>query len=249
MGMTESSALFSLQELARMEEERVRAQARAESAAQEAARRAAHEAEVRLREAAEAEECAREEARRSIERQAREEAARVQAIRDAAAEAARAEAFARVQAEERRKERQHAIEMTQVQATARGSRRTAALAGCLGAVLAAGVGMAVHFGVAAPSARAAIAEARSETASRDQTVDQLRIRASASEARERALQVDIAALREENTRLRADLDALRSRVPSGRTPGRGTPQPRRPDRTLDGFTTCPPGVNDPMCLH
>jgi len=232
-----------------MEEERVRAQARAESAAQEAARRAAHEAEMRAREAAEAEERALEGTRREVERRAREEAARVQAIRDAAAEAARVEAFARAQPEERQKDRQHAIEMAQVQASARGSRRTAALAGCLGAVLAAGIGMAAYFGVAAPSARAAIAEAHSETASRDQTIDQLRVRASASEASERALQVDIAALRDENTRLRADLDALRSRAPAGRTPARGTPHARRPDPTLDGFTTCPPGVNDPMCVR
>jgi len=232
-----------------MEEERVRGQARAESAAREAARRAAHEAETRAREAAEAEERAREAARREIERRAREEAAKVQAIRDAAAEAARAEAFARVQAEERQKDRQHALEIAQAQANARGARGTVALAGCLGAVLAAGLGMALYSGVAAPSARAAVADARSETASRDQMIDQLRVRVSAGEARERGLQEDIAALRDENMRLRADLDAARSRVPSGRAPTRGTPQPRQPDRSLDGFTTCAPGVRDPMCIR
>ena len=241
-----------------MEEERVVGQARAESAAREAARRAAreaarraaHEAETRAREAAEAEEHAREAARREIERQAREEAAKVRAIRDAAAEAARAEAFARVQAEERQRDRQHALDIAQTQANARGSRRTAALAGCLGAVLAAGVGMAMYFGVAAPSARAAVAEARSETASREQTIDQLRVRVSAGEARERGLQEDIAALREENSRLRADIDGLRNRGQTVHPPGRGAPAPsRRSDRTLDGFTSCAPGVNDPMCVR
>ena len=110
--------------------------------------------------------------------------------------------------------------------------------------------MAAYFGIAAPSARAAIAQARSETTARDQTIDQLRQRVSASEASERQLQVDIGALRDENTRLRGELDALvRSRVAPGRTPGRATPQGRRPDRTLDGFTACAPGVNDPMCAR
>jgi colicin import membrane protein len=249
--MTQSSSvLFSLQELARMEEERVRTQARAESAARETARRAAEEAETRAREAAEAEQRAREEARREIERQAREEAARVQAIREAAAEAARAEAFARVQAQEREKDRLHAIEVARVQASARGPRAAAALSGCLGALLAAGIGMVVYFGVAAPAARAALAGARSEVASRDQTIDQLRLRAGASEASERALQVDIAALRDENTRIRADLDGLRSRVQGAHPSRHGVPAPtKRPDRTLDGFTPCPPGVNDPMCVR
>lgn len=231
-----------------MEEERVRAKASAETAAREAARRAADEAEMRAREAAEAEESAREQARRQVERQAREEAAKVLAIRDAAAEAARAEALARVQIEERQKERQHAVEMARVQATARGSRWTATLAGCLGAVLAGGIAMAVHFGVVAPAARTSLADARSEIASRDQTVDQLRVRVGEGEARERGLQEDISALREENTRLRADLDALRNR-PTGRGPVRPTRPSRPTDRTLDGFTACPPGVDDPMCVR
>jgi colicin import membrane protein len=249
--MTQSSSvLFSLQELARMEEERVSAQARAVSAVQEAARRAAHEAEARAREAAEAEERAREEARRAIERQAREEAAKAQAFREAATEAARAEAFARVQADERQKERQHAIEVAQVQASALGARRTAAVAAILAAVVTGGLAMAAHFGVAAPAARAALAQARDETATRDQTIDQLRTRVSAGEARERALQVDLAGVRDENTRLRADLDGLKSRMIGGHGPGRVMPGPsKRPDRTLDGFATCAPGVNDPMCAR
>jgi colicin import membrane protein len=245
-----SSVLFSLQELARMEDERVREQARAESAAREAARRAVEEAEARAREAAEADERAGELARREIERQAREEAARVQAIRDAATEAARAEAFARVQAQEREKDRQQSIEMARVQASARGSRVAAAVAGCLGALVAAGIGMAVYFGVAAPAARAALAGAGSELASRDQTIDQLRMRVSAGEASERALQMDIAALRDENSRLQAELAGSRSRVQGAHPSGRGVPATtKRPDRSLDGFSTCAPGVNDPMCVR
>ena len=231
-----------------MEEERVRAQARAESSAREASRRAAEEAEARTRDAAEAEERLREAARREIERQAREEAAKVQAIRDAAAEAARAEAFARVQAQEREKDRQHSIEVARAQAAARGSRRGAVLAALLASVMTAGAAMAAYFGIAAPAQRSALAEARSEMASRDQTIDQLRMRAAASEASERALQVDISALRDENTRLRADLDASRTR-PTAHGPARTGPPSRQPDRSLDGFTTCAPGVNDPLCVH
>lgn len=233
-----------------MEEERVRGQARAEAAARAAARRAVEEAEARAREAAETEERAREETRREIERRAREEAARVQAIRDAAAEAARAEALARVQTEERERERQHDIEVARVRASVRGSRRAAALASALATVLTAGIAMAAYFGIAAPASRMAIAQARAETASRDQTIDQLRARASAGEASERALQVELAGLRDENTRLRADLDATRSRVAPGHTPGHEVHGPaNHPDHGLDGFTNCPPGVNDPMCVH
>ncbi|HEX8790345.1 MAG TPA: cell division protein ZapB [Polyangiaceae bacterium] len=170
----------------------------------------------------------------------------MQAIRDAAAEAARAEAFARAQAHEREKDRQHAIEVARVQATTRGSRRTAFLAAAVASVVTAAAAMAGYFGIAAPAERAALAEARSETASREQTIDQLRAKVSASEAGARGLQQDIAALRQENTRLQADLDALRNR-PSGRGPARPSPQTRHTDRTMDGFTTCAPGVNDPMC--
>jgi colicin import membrane protein len=245
-----SSVLFSLQELARMEEERVRLQARAEAAAREAARRAADEAEARAKEAAEAEERVREEARREIARRAREEAARVQAIRDAAAEAARTETIARVHAEERERDRQHAIEVARVQASARGSRRTATFAASVATVVTAGVAMVAYFGIAAPAARAALADARGVNASRDRTIEQLRAAVSAGDASERALQLNLAGLRDENSRLRADIKGLKSRIPAVQPTGHGAaPAPKRAERALDGFTTCAPGVDDPMCAR
>ncbi|HEY8041857.1 MAG TPA: hypothetical protein VIF15_18765 [Polyangiaceae bacterium] len=246
-----SSVMFSLQELSRMEEERVRT-LEEESARERAMReRSEREAEQRARSEREAHARAEEEARREVERRAREEAARIEAIHRAAVEAARAAAEARVHADERERARRHELELEQARVSARpGGAKGAAMAAAFGAVVAAGVAMALHFGVVAPREQARAAQASAEIASRDVTLTELRARADATEARVRSLEDDLAAARTANGELRADLAAA-TRTPPPRSGGwHGQAGPPRNDVPhLDGFTTCPPGSKDPLCLH
>jgi colicin import membrane protein len=245
-----SSVMFSLQELARMEEERVRLGAEAAERERAAHDRERVEAEERSRAEQEATARAEAEARREVERRAREEAARIEAIHRASLEGARVEAEARARAEERERERRHEVELERARAAGRGGARGAAVAAVFGAVVAAGVALAVHYGVVAPKERGRAAEASAEIASRDVAIGDVRSHAEATEARLRALEGDLAAARAENDRLRADLEAARH--PGGRTvPSHGPvvpPQPH-PGPRLDGFTVCPPGSKDPLCLH
>jgi len=249
--MTQSSSVvFSLKELARMEEERVRANAEASQRERELRERARREAEAR----ALAEEQAREEAqaaaRREVERQAREEAARIEAIHRAAIEAARAAEEAKARAAAAEAERRHELELERVRASARGGGgRGTAVAALFGAVVATGIALALHLGVVVPRQHAREASQNAEIASRDAALGDLRAQADAADRRTRALEADMASLRGDNDRLRAELAAA---TQAGTPPrhGPGTFSPRHPkELTPDGFTSCPPGSKDPLCVH
>ena len=242
--------MFSLQELERMEEERIRALAdaeRREHAMRESARREEVEGERIERRAREQ---AEDEARRDVERRAREEAARIEAIRRATMDAAHLEAQARTRAEQRELERRHELELERARGATGGTKaRMTVLAALFGAVVAAGMAMAVHFGVVAPREHARAIQAESAIASREVAIADLRSHTNATDAQVRALQDDLAAARTEEDRLRTDLDVVRRqgtlRAPAPRRTGPAT----RADPKLDGFTSCPPGSKDPMCLR
>lgn len=234
-----------------MEEERVRAVSEAARCEQAAREHAQREAEERARRESEARERAEADARREIERRAHEEAARIDAIRRAAADAARFEAEARVKLEARDRELRHALELERIGSSARGgSWHRSAGASLLGAVVAAGIALALHLGVILPQERARASAAGDELASRDVAVADLRARAASAEARAKSLEEDVAAAGKENERLRADLDAARHASGPLTTTRRapmaphGTEGPR-----LDGFTACAPGSKDPLCLQ
>jgi hypothetical protein len=250
--MTQSSSvLFSLQELARMEEERVRTAAATAEQSRQAEEWARREKAERLRTDREARERAETEALREVEQRAREEAARIEAIHRAAVETARVQAQAKAQAEARDVERRHEIELERARATARGSGGRATLVGAaFGAIVAAGVAMAVHYGVVAPRTRARESEERAQRASIEAAMDDARSRASAAEARAQSLDEDLASTRAAMQRLREELDATRRLAPVhvGSQHPQGT-VPRGNAPRLDGFATCPPGSKDPMCLH
>jgi len=244
--------MFSLQELERMEEERVRALADAAQRERVMRERARHDEEERERIERRAREQAEDEARRNVERRAREEAARIEAIHRATAEAARLEVEARARAEARELERRHELELerARIASSGGGKARGAVVAALFGAVVVAGVAMAAHYGVVAPREHARATEAEAAIASRDVAIADLRVHAGATDARLRALEDEVTAVRGENDRLRADLDAARkqngARAPAPRGPGVA---PRAEVPRLDGFTSCPPGSKDPMCLR
>jgi colicin import membrane protein len=244
-----SSVMFSLQELARMEEERVRQSAEAVERERATLARERHEADERMRAEADAIARAEEEARREVERRAREEAARIEAIHRASIEGARVEAEARARAEEVERVRRHELELERVRQARPSGARQAGVAAAFGALLAAGVAMAVHFGVVAPKERAQAAEASAQIASRDVAVADLQRHAEETEGRVRTLEQDLAAARSENEKLRKQLDGVRPApaTPHGFGP-HGGPAPTAAPR-MDGFTSCPAGSKDPMCFH
>ena len=245
-----SSVIFSLRGLERMEEERVRAQALESDRAREARERARHEAQDRARLEREQRERIEAEARREVEHRAAEEAARIEAIHWASIEGARAYAEAKARADERERMRMHELEIERARALApRGGVRSLAVSALFGMAVSAGIAMAVHFGVVGPRDRARVAEARRQVASRDVEIEELRSHAGAADVRVRALADELSASQSENARLRSALDAVRHpgpAAPTGHGPGVG---PRHDMPGLDGFTSCPPGSQDPLCLH
>jgi colicin import membrane protein len=234
-----------------MEEERVRTLAdgaQRERAMREGARR---DEEERQRGERRAREQAEDDSRREVERRAREEAACIEAIHRATAEAARLEVEAKARAEARELDRRHELELERARVASGGSKaRGTVWAAVFGAVIAAGVAMAVHYGVVAPREHARATEAEAAMATREVAITDLRTHAEATDARVRTLEDELTAARGENERLRADLDATRKQAPShGPAPRWSGVAPRVDSPKLDGFTSCPPGSKDPMCLR
>jgi hypothetical protein len=112
------------------------------------------------------------------------------------------------------------------------------------------VALALYLGIATPREHAASARAAADVASRDQTIADLRARADAIDARARALEADLASARAAATSLQSQLDEANRRVAQrgGRAP-LGPAPARSGGPRLDGFTTCPPGSKDPLCLR
>jgi colicin import membrane protein len=213
--------------------------------------RARRDEEERNRIERRAQEQAEDEARREVERRAREEAARIDAIHRATAEAARLEVEARAGAEAREHERRHELELERARIASGGAKgRGTFVAALFGAVVAAGVATAAHYGVVAPREHARATEAEAAVASRDVAIADLRAHAEATDARVRTLEDDLTTARGDSERLRADLDTARRQVvPRGSAPRWQAPVPRADPPKLDGFTSCPPGSKDPMCLR
>jgi fused signal recognition particle receptor len=247
-----SSVLFSLQELSRMEEERVRAQAEASARQRAEAERALRQAEEKERGEQAARERAEAEARLRAEQQVREEVARVEAIRLAATDAARISAEASARAEERERERRHELELARARATARagGALRTA-VAAAVGAACALGAAAAAYGGRVMPREQARAAQARADLASRDQTSDQLRAKLDAAGERAASLENELTITRAANRRLQSDVDDAKrqlTRAYRARPPVTGGHAVRDDLPPLD-LPTCPPGSLDPLCLH
>jgi colicin import membrane protein len=253
VNVSESSVLFSLRELARMEDDRAREQAEA------AERRRALEHEKRLRsqreqlarEQAEAQE--REELGRRAQERAREEEARLQAIHNAAVEAARIESEARIRARERERERNHEVEVERARGQARRVRLQTGLQGfVVGLFVTLAASGAIYVGAVAPRDKSQVDALRARV---DSTEAALRASGAKEEAAEqglRALQAEGASLRNDRDRLQSELDDARRLLSHRSNTVRGGPTGTRSPGDhpkLDGFTTCPPGSKDPLCLQ
>jgi hypothetical protein len=250
-GQRESSFLFSLNELARMEEERVAREAADERARRDAALRAREEAEARARAEREAEERAREEARELAALRAREEAARFEAGKVAAAEEARARVAEGARAAELERRRAHAVELARVSGAedlGKLRRRVAALAIGFGVTVA---GMTtVYVAALAPRAEARAERLLEDESKLEGTVRELSAKVSAGEAREDALRRDLEGERATRDALQRELDRLKAeRVPKGHAGG-PVAAPAPTTHVAPPSTSCKNPL-DPMCgdLH
>jgi membrane protein involved in colicin uptake len=246
------SVMFSLQELARMEERRVREHAAAAQRDIEARACAEREALERARKKAEERERAEVEAQRDAQRRAREDQARIDALERAAIEAARVTVDARARAEERERERRHELEVEYARGTARRrTSRSAGLGALLGVILGAGGATTVSLAALGSRGRMQREQANTEIASRDEAIRDLRAGVDATRARLQTLEESLATTRAARDHIQADLDDARRRL-ARPTPGRRSTsgaEMHGADTKFDGLTTCPPGSKDPLCLR
>ena len=256
-----SSFIFSLAELSRMEEERVRAQA---------------EAEVRKREAAialAAEEAARAEAEEERRRRAIEEEERARAAEEretharlaAMSEAARvkAEVTARAEAEEKRRAEERSLEKVRLETSARAKRRVG-MGALVGAVVMLVGALGVQIGVVQPANASRVAEVRVLADQRACDLDALKDKLEAEGKSKTGIAGELAQanarateLAEENAGLKKQIESLSHTKPvvaqSASAVATGAPT-----RVLPPQEVIPPGFHrctaeqatrtkDPMC--
>lgn len=149
----EESVRFSLEELQRLEEERLAEQARRDEAAMLASRRAEDEAILRERERHEAEVRAAEEERRASEQRALDALARREAESRALVEQATLEVEVRARADERERERVHELAIARAKADAERQRPKGIVVGSalLGVAVALLVVGGIHYGALKPA--------------------------------------------------------------------------------------------------
>ncbi len=248
----EGSVTFSLLELGRLEEQRVREER------DEAARRlrADNEARVAAERRAEEERAVQErqqsDALRAEERLAREEAARVDAMKLAILEKARKEAEDRARADDRDRQHRRDVELSAI--ARRGVetrlRRIAVAEGI--ALVAVLVVASVGYGAGiAPRTERRVAAAGAEVAQRDQTIAGLRAQIAAQEQALGAARTDLEAGATRAAALSADLEQGHRDLDKARK-GCFVPLPvvapvihHGPET---GFSTrCDPGSRDPLC--
>lgn len=135
---SETSVTFSLAELARIEEERVREEEQRRARAREMDARERREAEARRRAEEEARIAAQEEARAKRQKEEAEEQARRRAREQAAIEVARIEAEARARLDAENAARAHELAVLRVNTESGGKRLKLALAAVIGLVAVAG---------------------------------------------------------------------------------------------------------------
>jgi colicin import membrane protein len=218
-----SSVLFSLRELARMEDERVRAQAEAAERERAAREQVLRDADERSRAEQEARARADAEARESEERRGREDSARAEAMRAAAIEAARVSAEASARAAESERQRRHELEMARAGAR---SKRRAAIAALAGALCVTATWAGVHKAWVAPREQAFESRAHADRVSGDRTIGDCRAKLETASERAAALEGEVVAARDANRRLQSDLDDARRRFDRGA-------QAKAPVRTLE----------------
>ena len=203
---SETSVTFSLAELARIEEERVRVEDERRARTREMEARERREAQARRRAEEEAQVAAQAEARARRQREEAEEQARAKAREQAALEVARIQAQAKVQLDAENAQRAHELAVLRANNESGRRRLQVALAAVLGLVICGG--SAAAFGV------------HREVASLGQENERLREGQSAlSRERDQAKATELASLDRR-------LEALRAR-PFGRDDAKATAEVRQ----------------------
>jgi hypothetical protein len=251
----DSSFIFSLAELSRMELERVAAEKRTAELQREAILRAQEEADARraqeaARQAREAAAAAEEAGRRD-----RAELARLEAEQRALVEAARVRVEIEARAKDGEKQRAQELEIERARAAAKiaGTRRTM-VGVVIGALFAGCVALSLQLGVVQPRTNAALGQATAQLADSD---NQLRDAKTAAADKDKQLadaNGRLDAQKAENAKLKQQLaDAQHaggSRAPAWYGTGNGqVTQTHVVDHSHDNETVCAPGnpTGDPMC--
>jgi colicin import membrane protein len=224
----ETSALFSLKELMRLEESRIEEERAQRQRTAEAAERARQEAARMARENELARVRAEEERRREAGRRARDEAARIEAVRFAEVERVRVEAFERAKSEALSAQRAHEQRLAAIGAGESKKRlRVTMWSGAAAFVLLAAGGAGIYFGHLKPSAaerarglEAIIAQRRAETDRMQKALD------------------------DQNRIVRDLQDQMKPAAPPERKPAAAPPKPAAPAGKI---THPPPPKPPPPC--
>jgi hypothetical protein len=241
----DESVSFSLLELARLEEERVKKEARDLRCAREAAlARARAEEKEREGEARRA-----ETARREEEERKREQDARLDAMQRALVERAIAEAEGRARAEDRERARAHELTLERVRhdPLLRRYKRLAAMGGFLaGSALVANT--VVYASVWRPQAERRVSFAIGQLADSQKTVRELRTHSEEDGRTIAGLKSELEDTRSEARTAVRDLDEARAQLARLAPPkGHGTVQHPPPPRLTGPLSDECAGSHDPLC--
>jgi len=243
---SEGSAQFSLEELRKLEDERVAGEARERAAREQAMVDARVEAARRERAEEAAKARAEEEAIAQRQRAELEAMARREAMQKATVEQARLEVEARTRADERERERRHELELM--------TRRTAepkptgigALLGAtgLGGGLMLAVTLVIHFGVTQPANERRFSELDLRAGTAEQKVIEADKKLDDQRRQIKVLERSKVALEDQIRDLQAAANAQKAPV-TGRSGGGHAPTPPRPiERKGDDCDE----KHDPMCF-
>jgi hypothetical protein len=247
----DDSFMFSLRELARMEEDRIAREAAAERARHEAALAAQRDAEQKAREAAEARARTLDEAARAAATREREEAARLEATRLAAMEGARVTAEAAARAADAELHRAHALELARLHETSGTKRlRAASWAIGVGGIVAIAAMTGSYALVLKPQADQRVSQAVAQRDARDEVVADRQAKLDALEQRTKALEEENASLSKDKRALARQVEDQRVQIDDlKKRPGTaGVHPPPAPTGTqkVPPGKPCPKG--DPMCV-
>lgn len=258
----ESSFIFSLTELSRMEAERVRAEGDAAQAERDALIRAGHEADERVRREARRLHQEAEAQVRAAELQDRAQIARIEAEKLATVEAAKVAAEVRARAEAGVQQRTNDFELEKLRVTAGYAGKKRGLLGALaGALFVAGAALAVQVGILQPQFNQRLGEATVQAKARDAEIATVKSEITELAASSAAVRADLRTSQEANKKLADELTEARktssvqphivtTKPPvGGVTPVVAHPLPDTGDVVPPGFHRCPGGKSngDPTC--
>jgi hypothetical protein len=244
----DESVNFSLKELMKLEDDRIRQERETREAREQAEVAARRDAEERERAELEARERATAEERERSRFREMEEEARREAMQRATVEQARITVEARTRAEEAERERRHELELQRMRAETvkKPGPGGFVASGLAGAAICLAMCLVLYFGVSRPASDRRIAELDRAVASAEGRADELGRRVDDQKGR-------IAQLEKTTGDLQAELATARKpppvvvKAPTGPTTGK---TPRDAGHSKGGLNDGPPcNDHDPLCGH